>query len=352
MIEPLESRRLMDATLVDGLLTVTGTGGNDVIEIFGQRLGTPSQGITVIVQINGTTVAQHANGDVDRVRVDALGGNDHVSLRGGKFTGGASDRIFLSHAAHVEGAAGNDTLIAGSGNDTIVGGSGSDLLLGGSGDDLIAGGTGRDRIKGEAGDDTLGGGGGDDVFSGGDGADTFHGGRGVDTADYSDRDDHLLIAIGNVLLPADWPVRSNTGGSASIGLNADYVAKPYPAFNPAGLRGTGYLEADVIATDVENAIGGSGNDVIWGSAADNLLSGGAGNDQLFGGGGTDALYGNDGDDRLYSADRRDAMPLIDPVVYRERIVGGAGRDYAMIDWADPNQVSKVERIETLPYLSS
>ncbi len=40
-------------------------------------------------------------------------------------------------------------------------------------------------------------------------------------------------------------------------------------------------------TEIENAIGGSGNDIIIGNAADNILKGGAGADTLTGGGGND-----------------------------------------------------------------
>ena len=49
-----------------------------------------------------------------------------------------------------------------------------------------------------------------------------------------------------------------------------------------GLKGNVSIAAGVT---IENAIGGSGNDVIVGNAANNVLKGGAGNDVLFGGGG-------------------------------------------------------------------
>ena len=49
-------------------------------------------------------------------------------------------------------------------------------------------------------------------------------------------------------------------------------------------------------TLIENATGGSGNDLIYGNAAANLLQGGLGNDTLFGGGGNDTLDGGAGID--------------------------------------------------------
>ncbi|WP_369990396.1 serralysin family metalloprotease [Pseudomonas xanthosomatis] len=47
---------------------------------------------------------------------------------------------------------------------------------------------------------------------------------------------------------------------------------------------------------VENAIGGSGNDLLIGNQVANLLKGGAGNDILYGGGGADTLWGGSGAD--------------------------------------------------------
>jgi Ca2+-binding RTX toxin-like protein len=62
-------------------------------------------------------------------------------------------------------------------------------------------------------------------------------------------------------------------------------------------------------TVIENLIGGSGNDTLYGNAADNAVDGGAGNDTLYGGagndvfdwtvgsrGGNDVFYGGTGDD--------------------------------------------------------
>ncbi|CAN5402346.1 hypothetical protein BH10PSE4_BH10PSE4_32590 [soil metagenome] len=49
---------------------------------------------------------------------------------------------------------------------------------------------------------------------------------------------------------------------------------------------------------IENAIGGSGADVIFGNALANLLQGGGGTDQLSGGGGADTLIGGGGSDTL------------------------------------------------------
>jgi len=51
-------------------------------------------------------------------------------------------------------------------------------------------------------------------------------------------------------------------------------------------------------TVIEEAVTGSGNDVVLGNLADNTIYGNAGNDILFGGGGSDILVGGKGNDTL------------------------------------------------------
>jgi Ca2+-binding RTX toxin-like protein len=71
-------------------------------------------------------------------------------------------------------------------------------------------------------------------------------------------------------------------------------------------------------TIIENAIGGSGSDHIYGNEADNTLQGGSGtgadtiegkggDDDLYGDGGTDFLYGGDDNDNLYGGDDNDKL---------------------------------------------
>ncbi len=60
--------------------------------------------------------------------------------------------------------------------------------------------------------------------------------------------------------------------------------------------------------------GGSGNQVVVGTAANDRLHGGSGSDVLCGGGGDDVLTGGSGDDAVYGEDGAD------------RLVGGAGDD--------------------------
>ena len=59
---------------------------------------------------------------------------------------------------------------------------------------------------------------------------------------------------------------------------------------------------------IENAIGGSGNDLLIGNAAANTLKGGAGNDIIFGGGGADQLWGGAGKDTFVFGASSDSKP--------------------------------------------
>ena len=58
---------------------------------------------------------------------------------------------------------------------------------------------------------------------------------------------------------------------------------------------------------IENAIGGSGNDTLFGNSAANVLTGNGGNDTLDGGAGSDTMIGGLGDDRFYIADAGDLI---------------------------------------------
>lgn len=68
-----------------------------------------------------------------------------------------------------------------------------------------------------------------------------------------------------------------------------------------------YNLAIAYGCDIENAVGGAGDDAIYGNALVNLLVGGAGADQLFGAGGDDRLQGGGGSDYLAGGDGDDTV---------------------------------------------
>ena len=104
-----------------------------------------------------------------------------------------------------------------------------------------------------------------------------------------------------------WACIWDCGGSDTISNEGSSVAAVIN-LNQAPLTGQnagGYVSWDksvpggfTIANGVtiENAIGGSGNDLLTGNAANNTLTGGEGADTLVGGAGTDTLYGGTGND--------------------------------------------------------
>ena len=114
--------------------------------------------------------------------------------------------------------------------ENVLGGSDGDQLVGSADDNALTGGAGNDSVQGGAGNDTL---------HGGTGADTLAGGAGTDTADYGARAAPLTVTL---------------DGGANDGETG---------------------ENDNARADVENVIGGAGDDSLVGSAAANVLNAGA-----------------------------------------------------------------------------
>ncbi len=74
---------------------------------------------------------------------------------------------------------------------------------------------------------------------------------------------------------------------------------------------------------IENASGGTGNDIIYGNYTNNILRGLGGNDQLHGGGGADTLLTDNGNDRIYGDGGNDLIFAYDG---NDTIYGGTGND--------------------------
>jgi spore coat protein A, manganese oxidase len=154
----------------------------------------------------------------------------------------------------ITGTASVNNLRGGITNDYIDALGGADELKGGAGNDTLIGGAGNDQAQGGAGNDWF-------FASVGDGNDDYLGGAGVDTYDLS-----------------------RTNAAATVNL----------ATSKATSLDTG---TDKI-NEIENVIGGSGNDILTGDVLSNVLSGRNGNDTLIGGAGNDKLIGGAGNDSL------------------------------------------------------
>lgn len=218
-------------------------------------------------------------------------------------TNGPDNLVGTAEVDDIFGLAGDDTLRGLDGSDRLYPGDGVDFIDGGAGDDIIFytdsaqawtmdlegqsatngiitealisiedvrgsaqadiirgsaarnalwGGNGNDRIEGRGGNDDLRGDAGDDFIIGGDGDDRYDGGTGIDTVSWEDQGGTIIVDL-------------------SVGA----------AFN-------GVFSERLIS--IENAIGTSGNDSLFGNTQDNVLDGGPdGADYFFGGGGRDTV---------------------------------------------------------------
>jgi Ca2+-binding RTX toxin-like protein len=171
--DSLEKRSLLSATLgADGVLTVTGTTGHDVIDIGLNRNGEivvrevvrpgrpatpPTTPPTTPPAANARpvpTITKFAVADVLSIVVDAGDGNDAVHI------GATAKRGETQLNATINGGAGHDILHAGAGNDLVNGGDGDDSIVGGPGADVLNGDAGNDLINAidRGGVDTIDGG--------------------------------------------------------------------------------------------------------------------------------------------------------------------------------------------------
>lgn len=223
MIETLETRRLLSATLNLDTHVLSVVGGpdatNDKIEISltppSMEGPNPTGPKIVVKDLVANTTTEFAARDVGRIVVRTGAGNDEVKigpnvLRPGQLAvvelGEGNDKALIANVrSEVFGGPGNDTLfgghgpdklIGGDGDDVLGGGDGPDILLGGKGNDTLRGGNGNDILEGGVGDDKLDGGANNDVLRGGDGKDTLIGGAGNDILNGGGGDDLLLAADG------------------------------------------------------------------------------------------------------------------------------------------------------------
>jgi Ca2+-binding RTX toxin-like protein len=144
-----------------------------------------------------------------------------------------------------------------------------------------------DTVNGLDGDDLIILYNGNDIANGGNGHDSitdFGTGHDVMTGGYGN--DHFYIGVGNNIVDGgydhDWAHYDYRSENVLVDLGREY--------------GRGAGEDRLIS--IESASGGTGHDVLVGSAAANTLFGGYGNDHLVGMRGNDILQGGRGDDRL------------------------------------------------------
>jgi RTX calcium-binding nonapeptide repeat (4 copies) len=161
MIEPLEPRQMLSASLSNGTLTVGGDSGPNTI-----LLKMAGGGASVKVMVDGDAQKFPAS-QVTQVDVSGGPGKDYIAIK--EATGA------FTIPALLNGNGGGDTIIGASGADTLISGNGKDSLQAGSGANVLEGGAGKDSIVGGSGDDLLQAGSGPSVLTGGGGYDTIVG---------------------------------------------------------------------------------------------------------------------------------------------------------------------------------
>ena len=287
-----------------GIDTITTGAGNDVIE--------GGAGADTLDGGGGTNTASYAH-DTAGVTVNLLTGVN---------TGGDAQGDTLTNFQNVTGGSGDDSLTGDNGDNVLDGGDGNDTLSGGVGNDTLTGGAGSDTLTGGAGNDIVQGGAGDDIikYTVGDGGDTIDGGpdsinpsliaSSGDALNITGdaNDNTLTVALsGGVITDFVLDGSANTHVTNVENVTVDLLAQSIGgadtlsyAGNTQGVivdlganTGTGFTAI----TDVENLIGGDGNDTLTGDNNANILTGGKGDDTLDGGAGNDTVVfsGNQAD---------------------------------------------------------
>lgn len=219
---------------------------------------------------------------------------------------GGKRATIVSNAPRIVGTKAHDVIVAGSRANRIHGMGGNDTICAGGGDDRVHGGRGNDTVFGQGGDDTIHGERGSDDLDGGVGTDRVFGSTGNDTIDGGpgDRD---LVDEG----PGDGAVSGGPGDLDTLfgGPGNDRIDGGPGAHDIASYRGVGGpisvdLDSGVVSgaeherlSGIEDVLGGSGDDVLSGSAATpNRLDGGPGDDRLIAVGAGDQAFGGPGSD--------------------------------------------------------
>jgi Ca2+-binding RTX toxin-like protein len=305
-MEPLQARMFLSVTLIDGVLTVRGTEGDDNIDVMGGSIREPDD--TQPERPIGVRFTQHdeqffPGEQVKQIVIFGGGGNDTIT-----------ETVWGEHAVTIWGEAGDDQIYtqgkshiisAGLGDDriesdgplkTIDDGPGRDTVLASSQRDVLVGKArleyrhGTLRITGTEEDDSLrtvqswewilGGGAG-----------------GPPTR----RKRYVYVEFNGVRLN-NFPAKRIV---AHMGGGNDFVQVPQMN-EEAGTTVDGYMAATIF--------GGGGNDTLIGSTEDDYIAGGDGNDSIFGGDGNDVLLGQKGMDFISGRNGKDM------------VIGGADHD--------------------------
>jgi Ca2+-binding RTX toxin-like protein len=228
----LESRRLLSATLSQGVVTVLGTDSADTI-------GVTESSTTLTVVDNGVT-RNFDRGQVSYLVIKTYRGTDSIVFSSTKVT----------VPSRIDAGRGNDTLSAGRGSDTLIGGGGDDYLFGGDGNDVLDGESEADLLLGGAGT--------------------------RDVASYINRSGDVTVGLGSD--PDDG--EAGEGDNVATDIEVLWGGSGNDHFTTESGRDVRFF-------------GFAGNDTLIGGGGDDVLDGGAGSDFLSGQRGRDILVAFD-----------------------------------------------------------
>ncbi|MCB1153860.1 VWA domain-containing protein, partial [bacterium] len=279
-------------------------GKNDDLYKFSKGAGGD-----VIKEISGTDTIQLLDGITEYRLFNGNNLNDLVLLSDGLdeitirnfFKGGGNrvENLVLGNGTTVS-LTGGLTLTGDQSSNTLKGTKGDDVLLAGGGADLLIGGSGL-------------------------GNDIYDGGPGKDTIQYSSAKNPIYVYlynnsangtdIGNDKL---FNIENVIGGRGNDQLYGDSKANKIEAG-----KGDDYIYGEYSSTEKGSGDvlkGEEGNDRIYGYAGKDRIDGGPGNDYLNGGEQADVIRGGTGNDTLYGDDYSSAG-------FADRLFGDEGDDY-------------------------
>jgi len=339
-------------------VTIQGTNGNNIIDIFGAGTSVSVVGLPARVNVTGSEGAN------DRLTVNGLGGNDAIV---------ATTLAAGITALTLDGGAGNDTLLGSQGADILFGGDGNDFVLGDNGNDTAFLGLGNDVFQWDPGD-------GSDIVEGGDGFDTMlffgsgaaeniditaNSGRAtffrnvaIVTMDLNDVEkiefralggaDNIVVGdlsgteVKQIAIDLTGPNGGGDGAVDMITVNTTNGADVVVATNQFGIVQVFGSPARVDIFQFEQANdklvlnGQGGDDVIYSTNLTGIgvtVNGGLGNDFFLGGDGDDLVNGGDGNDVALMGAGDDTF-VWNPGDDNDTIEGQAGFDTMLFNGAN------------------
>lgn len=375
LLESLEQREVLaTATLIDGVLQITGTDDNDLLRIWqnGTELVVDGASFQITANLVERIEASLGSGDDELTNDTALPMQAHGGAGDDRLIGGSADDVLF-------GDEGVDQLVGNSSADVLTsGGQTGDVLDGGAGNDLLEGQSQIDRIawstdysmlqlygtdnrdilvltradeqwvmnglalpwttayvsvsgmqgndvvingtstgihiQGNEGDDRLFGGGGDDSIDGGIGSDLLVGRNG---------NDEYLITATTHGGEKDIIIEFSIGGDDSINFSADNTNTNVDTSGDWGTLLQPSRSLRFLAFAGETIRGGGGDDIITGGSHLYQAYGGDGNDMLVAGDRNTTLYGERGNDHLEGGPGSDYLY---GGIGNDHMDGGAGND--------------------------